>query len=206
MNNLDHALDISASPDSTPEGGVHLDAIDSHHEGKDGASDLLKLVLDAHGGNGRWKRFAKVSSQVVSGGFLWAMKGIPLDKTPRRMTSEFRHQCSRTEPFGDPGWHMTYTPDRVAIETRSGEIVAEQSDPRNTFVGHVWDTPWTPLQLGYFNGCHVDLLQSAFSFGSTGLRPDGDPTHNPRRAAAYRNESSVPPKRPHALHRAKSLL
>jgi hypothetical protein len=41
---------------------------------------------------------------------------------------------------------------RVAIETVAGDIVAEQLAPRATFDGHTWETPWTPLQLGYFNG------------------------------------------------------
>jgi hypothetical protein len=42
--------------------------------------------------------------------------------------------------------------DRVVIETQAGEIIAEQENPRETFAGHAWETPWTPVQLGYFNG------------------------------------------------------
>ena len=113
---------------------------------------LLTTVLDAHGGAERWRSFDRVTAKVVSGGFLWAMKGIELDSTPRRMTSDFKRQRTRTEPFGNPDWHMTYQPDRVAIETSAGDIVAEQLAPRETFAGHAWETPWTPLQLGYFNG------------------------------------------------------
>jgi hypothetical protein len=113
---------------------------------------LLATVLDAHGGTERWRRFDRVAANVFSGGFLWAMKGIDLDSTPRRMTSDFTRQWTRTEPFGDPGWHMTYQPDRVAIQTAAGDIIAEQLAPRDTFEGHTWETPWTPLQLAYFNG------------------------------------------------------
>jgi hypothetical protein len=40
----------------------------------------------------------------------------------------------------------------VVIEAQDGEIIAEQEHPRKTFAGHAWETPWTPLQLGYFNG------------------------------------------------------
>src|SRR5688572_33172285 len=47
---------------------------------------------------------------------------------------------------------MIYRPDRVVIETQAGEIIAEQENPRETFAGHAWETPWTPVQLGYFNG------------------------------------------------------
>jgi hypothetical protein len=113
---------------------------------------LLATVLDAHGGAERWRRFDGVTASVVSGGFLWAMKGVELDSTPRQMTSDFTRQRTRTESFGAPDWHMTYQPGRVVIEPATGGLVAEQLAPRATFAGHAWDTPWTPLQLGYFNG------------------------------------------------------
>ena len=113
---------------------------------------LLAEVLDAHGGIDRWRFFRQVSAKVISGGFLWHMKGIDIDASPRRMTSDFRRQRTRTEPFGDPAWRMLYQPDRVVIETQTGETVAEQQHPRDTFRGHAWETPWSPLQLAYFNG------------------------------------------------------
>jgi hypothetical protein len=68
------------------------------------------------------------------------------------MTAELGRQVILIEPFGDPDWHMTYTPDRVVIETRTADIIAEQANPRDTFVGHDWTTPWTPTQLAYFSG------------------------------------------------------
>ncbi len=80
------------------------------------------------------------------------MKGLDVDATPRIMTSAFRRQWTRTEPFGHRDWHMTYEPGRVAITSKAGEIIAEQENPRESFVGHAWETPWTPLQLAYFNG------------------------------------------------------
>jgi hypothetical protein len=80
------------------------------------------------------------------------MKGFPLGDTARSITSEFRRQWTRVEPFGEAGWHMIYEPDRVAIKTSTGEVVAQQDDPRTSFAGHVWETPWTATQLAYFNG------------------------------------------------------
>jgi hypothetical protein len=68
------------------------------------------------------------------------------------MTSTFREQRTRTEPFGEAGSHMIYTPERVAVLTADDVIVAAQEQPRATFAGHGWRTPWTPLQLAYFNG------------------------------------------------------
>ncbi len=51
-----------------------------------------------------WRGFDRVTATVVSGGFLWAMKGIELDNAPRRMTSDFKRQLTRTEPFDNPDW------------------------------------------------------------------------------------------------------
>ena len=113
---------------------------------------LLAEVLDAHGGIDRWRTFTQVTAKVVTGGFLWSMKGMEIDGSARRMTSDFRRQRTRTEPFGEADWQMTYQPDRVVIETQTGKIIAEQQQPRETFAGHAWETAWNPLQLGYFNG------------------------------------------------------
>ena len=113
---------------------------------------LLAEVLEAHGGIDRWRSFSQVTATVVTGGFLWGIKGIDIDSAPRSMTSEFKRQRTRTAPFGEPDWHMTYQPDCVLIATPAGETIAQQQHPRETFAGHAWETPWSPLQLGYFNG------------------------------------------------------
>jgi hypothetical protein len=113
---------------------------------------LLAEVLEAHGGIDRWRSFTQVTAKVVTGGFLWGMKGIAMDSGPRSMTSDLKRQRTRTAPFGNPDWHMTYQPDCIVIATHGGETIAQQQHPRETFAGHVWETPWSPLQLGYFNG------------------------------------------------------
>ncbi|MBC7898537.1 MAG: hypothetical protein H7070_00665 [Saprospiraceae bacterium] len=151
MNDLENAITRTGSALYKADGGIDATAADSSQNDRV-IPGLVKLALDAHGGYGRWKQFNKVTAKVVSGGFLWGMKGIDIDETPRRMTSAFRNQWTRTEPFGEAEWHMIYTPERVVIESQTGEIVAEQQNPRDTFAGHDWETPWTPLQLAYFNG------------------------------------------------------
>lgn len=109
-------------------------------------------VIAAHGGLERWRTFDSVAAQVIAGGLLWPMKGMDIAPAPRTITGEFRRQRVHIEPFGDPDWHMIYTPQRIAIETRAGALIAEQQNPRETFAGHAWETAWSPLQLAYFNG------------------------------------------------------
>lgn len=113
---------------------------------------FLSNVLDAHGGVERWRRFSNLTANVVAGGFLWGMKGYEIGGAPRTIASTFRRQSTHVGPFGNPEWHMRYTPERIAVESHGGQLIAEQDNPRDTFAGHAWETPWTPAQLAYFNG------------------------------------------------------
>ena len=45
-------------------------------------SELLDLVLHAHGGLERWRKFNKVSATIVAGGGLLPMKGLDVDPKP----------------------------------------------------------------------------------------------------------------------------
>ena len=48
-------------------------------------NDLLDRIIDAHGGMDRWDRHEKVEVTIVSGGGLFALKGILQDSNPRRI-------------------------------------------------------------------------------------------------------------------------
>jgi hypothetical protein len=113
---------------------------------------LLDEVLEAHGGLERWRSYGGLSSTIVSGGMLWGLKGIDMPPIPRVATTEFRRQWMSVAPFGEPDWTMTWTPDRVMIESGTGDTIAERDNPRDGFSGHKYDTPWDPLHLAYFNG------------------------------------------------------
>jgi len=47
-------------------------------------NELLDRILDAHGGVDRWKRYENVEATIVSGGGLFALKGVPQDAAQRR--------------------------------------------------------------------------------------------------------------------------
>ena len=48
--------------------------------------ELLDRVLTAHGGVERWNSFSRVDTTLVTGGALWAIKGLKQDSAPRKMT------------------------------------------------------------------------------------------------------------------------
>src|SRR4030095_7472804 len=102
---------------------------------------LLRNVLDAHGGLDRWNKFTSVQAQLTSGGGLWALKGLVQDPTPRTMTASLHEEFASVAPFGDPDWRTSFSPNRIAIETTAGKIVRERLAPRDSFVGHGMNTP-----------------------------------------------------------------
>ena len=113
---------------------------------------LLAKVLDAHGGIERWKRYQRVEATIVSGGGLFALKGMPQDSASRRMTVWLHEQRSSVQPFGAPDQRTMFTQERIAIEKFDGTLVAQRLAPRDSFGGHQINTPWDPLHRAYFNG------------------------------------------------------
>ena len=134
-------------------------------------NELLARVLDAHGGLERWRRYARVQASIVSGGGLFALKGLPQDPTPRRMTVWLHEQRASVAPFGAPDQRSMFTPERVAIEKLDGSEVARRFAPRDSFAGHQWNTHWDPLQRAYFNGEALwTYLTTPFLLAMEGVR------------------------------------
>lgn len=115
-------------------------------------NDLLTSALEAHGGIARWNAFSTVRAQIVTGGGLWALKGLNQDPAPRMETVSLRDEFASVSHFGQPNWRTNFRPDRVAIETLDGEVVRERKNPRASFYGHTMNTPWDALHRAYFNG------------------------------------------------------
>jgi hypothetical protein len=101
---------------------------------------LLREVLAAHGGIDRWKRYGIVSATIVSGGDLFDAKGLKPDTTPRKVSTATKRERMIAMPFGHRDWKMTFGPERVVIEDEKGAVVAERSNPRDTFAGFWFPT------------------------------------------------------------------
>src|SRR5215218_8550667 len=112
---------------------------------------LLADALDAHGGLSRWNALRNLTATIVTGGELWALKGVVQDQSPRTMRVDLHREWASVEPFGKAGQRTDFTPDRIAVEAGDG-IVAERKNPRASFAGHDMRTNWDPLHRAYFNG------------------------------------------------------
>src|SRR5260221_1201023 len=115
-------------------------------------NDLLARAIAAHGGLERWNTFNKLTATVVAGGGLLPMKGLEADTNPLETTVTLHQESASISPFGQPDWRMAFTPDRVAIETITGAVVSEPSNPSAAFAGHVLETVRDPLHNAYFSG------------------------------------------------------
>ena len=133
-------------------------------------NDLLARAIDAHGGLDRWNKFKRVTATFVGDGGLWPMKGLENDPNPHEVTVTLHEETSSISPFGQPDWRAYFTPERIAIETTTGTVVSERSDPRAFFAGHVMETPWDPLHLAYFSGYALwTYLTTPFSLAMPGF-------------------------------------
>jgi hypothetical protein len=115
-------------------------------------SELLDQIVAAHGGLSRWESFDVVKAKIATGGAFWAMKGLVQDSTPREMTVWLHEQRASVMPYGAANQRSAYVPERVAVETLAGDVIAERTDPKDSFAGHEMRTPWDPLHRAYFNG------------------------------------------------------
>lgn len=115
-------------------------------------TNLLDLVLEAHGGLRRWQEAGTIHAKGSVGGLLWTLRGQEGILATVDMAVDVQQQRVVFKGFTDPELRGVFTPGRVAIERRDGEVVAERTSPREAFAGHGPDTPWDQLHVLYFAG------------------------------------------------------
>lgn len=111
-----------------------------------------------HGGLDRWNGYTSVIAALCSGGLLWALKGQDGVLASDRVRVDLHRQFASHFPTNGPGRRTALTRKHVAIETDSGEVLAERDNPRDSFAGHVLETRWDELQLAYFAGTRCGCI------------------------------------------------
>jgi hypothetical protein len=133
-------------------------------------TDLLEKVIEAHGGLERWNQLDSVSAHLIQGGALWGLKGQSGVLDDVVVTARLHEERASHRPFGAPGRHSSFTPERVAIEDENGEVLESLDQPRASFAGHTLETPWNNLQLAYFVGTAMwTYLTQPFTFAMPGF-------------------------------------
>lgn len=135
--------------------------------------EVTDLAIAAHGGLDRWNQLSTMRAHQLVGGALWALKQQDGLLSDTYVQIQLHRQFASHSPFGKAGRRTSVTADRVAVETEDGEVVAERSDPRSAFAGHVLETPWDELHLAYFGGYAMwNYLTAPFSFAQPGYRTE----------------------------------
>jgi hypothetical protein len=146
---------------------------DDPRHGGNAVNDLTDFVIEAHGGLDRYRRFTSATARFRTGGALWAVKGRPGILAEAEVRVDLREQRASHSPFPAPGLRTSFTAQRVAIESDTGEVQAERLDPRAAFAGHTLHTPWDDLHVAYFAGYAMwTYLTAPFSFASPGFRTE----------------------------------
>lgn len=133
-------------------------------------SKLRDLVIDAHGGLGRWKSVQTIEGDMSITGVMWAMKGWPDALKAVSVTARTQSQWISYRPFINDELRSVCTPAHTVIETTSGRAVKERRDPRDAFSDHVRETRWDELNLAYFSGYAMwNYLNAPFIFALDGV-------------------------------------
>jgi hypothetical protein len=112
---------------------------------------LLQLAIDAHGGLERWNRIRTIVVSASITGAIWAVKGQAnyLDDIVMRVDTQRQHIVT---DFPKKDKRLTYEPERVTLESPTGQIRQERDNPEASFIGQSRETPWDPLHVAYFQG------------------------------------------------------
>src|SRR5215472_15647049 len=110
-------------------------------------NDLLHRAVAVHGGLDRFNQFKTVSTSLVNGGTLWSVKrqaGV----LNAHVTVDLHQEHASFALSTLPNHRAVFTPERVAVETNEGVVVAE----RAAFADHTLQTLWDTLDRFYFSG------------------------------------------------------
>jgi hypothetical protein len=115
-------------------------------------NELLELAVAAHGGLERWHSYRSVSLELSVRGVLWELKGQAGLFANAAYKADIRKQRATLGRFGAPDRLVQFTPDRLILETDTGEMIESRDGPRAAFAGHVNETPWYWFHAAYFSG------------------------------------------------------
>jgi len=135
-------------------------------------NDLVKHVLQAHGGLDRWSRIGELSADVLFGGPFWSLRGFSEMPFCATLTVDARRERIGFSPWGNSGQDMTFHADEDSVELRTpdGRVVESRTGIRSSYGGYDLASPWESLQVGYFIGYAMwNYLTTPFLFTFPGV-------------------------------------
>ncbi|WP_127509703.1 hypothetical protein [Actinoplanes solisilvae] len=115
-------------------------------------SDLLDMVLRAHGGAQRWQRATAIRANAQVGGLALPTRGQGDTFADAHLALDVQRQHVTFANFTGPGRLGMYTPHQVAIQDADGTVRGRRDEPRASFEGLGPKSTWDQLQALYFGG------------------------------------------------------
>ncbi|MGI5414086.1 hypothetical protein ACQEV9_45790 [Streptomyces chartreusis] len=115
-------------------------------------NELLKHVVEAHGGFQRWYEITVIRAAVSINGPMWGRRGQEGILSQVGITAHVHQQHLVFTDFTAPGLRGVYTPRRVAVEDLDGNVLIERHTPREAYKGQTLASTWDVLHALYFAG------------------------------------------------------
>jgi hypothetical protein len=133
-------------------------------------NDLLKIVIDAHGGMARWRRINGIRVRGSITGAIWFAKG----RGDVLKDVEFVVDTKRERvAMALPDKRMVFEPARVVVQNAQGEAIAERDNPVRAFDGQTQETPWEDIHVAYFCGEALwTYLNTPFLYAQAGFQTE----------------------------------
>ncbi|MGI9556574.1 MAG: hypothetical protein ACR2N5_01390 [Solirubrobacterales bacterium] len=116
---------------------------------------LLDEVLDAHGGEERWRRVDEIVARVQTGGLLPRTRA-PGDKlADANVSVSLDRPRAVFDPLPTAGKRAVFDQGDVRIESSDGELLESRRDARSAFSGPSGlrrNVKWDALDTAYFAG------------------------------------------------------
>jgi hypothetical protein len=133
-------------------------------------TDLLELAMNAHGGLDRWREIRSLDVRATLTGFLFTTKGYPEGVPDVLMKIDTKRVAVDVSPWTGAGTVGHFLPDRVWVTDGGRRVTEERSDPRASFVGQTYETPWDQLHRLYFTSYAMwNYLNTPFLFTEPGF-------------------------------------
>jgi hypothetical protein len=118
-------------------------------------TSLLDEVLEAHGGEERWRAARTIRARIRTGGLLPRTRMPGTKLADARLELDLEGPSGRAGPFPEVGQSGVYDRGAVRIETDDGEVLASRDHPREAFAGVAAlrrNLRWDALDSTYFAG------------------------------------------------------
>jgi hypothetical protein len=114
---------------------------------------LLERVLDAYGGEQRWRHATSVETRISMGGLLLRLKGHPPSSLrDMHARTEIGHPAVRVQPIDEKGNTGVLEGQTVRLESPDGRTLDERPNIRETLARGKKRFRWDRLDAFYFIG------------------------------------------------------